>query len=206
MGEANRRRLLQVDASRIDHAARNASAALRKLAEAASSHLGHDCYLHAALGQILMADQGIKCDLMVGFAAWRVGSGDGDVISHVPNEKGFLPEGVQGFGYHAWLRHGDYLVDLTTYQLPEKARALDEADGGHTDVQWSPDYVVTPLSKMHSYKHVAQAPGPGVFYYEASQLLAQKLASAYSVDPENVEIARVIMRSPNLLVLGPRQL
>lgn len=84
-------------------AAERAGVAMRKLAQAASSHVGSDCYVHAAIGRELLKDLGIKTELKAGHAAWRIGSGDGDVMSHVDGVQGYLPEGAQGFAYHVWL-------------------------------------------------------------------------------------------------------
>ena len=130
------------------------STALRKLATAASEHLGHDCCIHAALGRALLADFGVPASPVVGFAAWRVGEGDGDVISHTPYTKGYLPPGVKGLAYHAWLDCSGCVIDFTTYQLPRKAQALDAMDGGHTTVRWCPDFLILPRDSIRSYEEV----------------------------------------------------
>lgn len=61
------------------------SSALRRLATAASEKLGSDCYIHCALAQTILADFDIESRIVVGYAAWRVGNGDSDVIVHTPS-------------------------------------------------------------------------------------------------------------------------
>jgi hypothetical protein len=131
MGDARRKKLQAASrATALSAAAQQVSAALRKLASASSGHLGSDCYVHAALGNRLLADLAIETKPVVGFAAWRVGNGDGDVISHTPRTQGHLPAGGRGFAYHAWLDCSGFIIDFTTYQLSQKALTLDAADGG----------------------------------------------------------------------------
>ncbi|MBU9199831.1 hypothetical protein KTD31_00260 [Burkholderia multivorans] len=207
MGEAKRKReqakQLEARKEALTAAAASVSHAIRRLAEAASAHIGSDCYLHAGLGRVLLADLGFEFQIRVGFAAWRLGPGDGDVISHTPHTQGYLPAGALGFAYHAWLTAGDWLLDFTTYQLARKAQALDAADGGHTTVEWCPDYLLTSTHSIRNYRQVAQASKSGVFYYEASAALAQRMAETSTLDADDIETARVIMRNPEMRVMGP---
>lgn len=111
MGEANRRKAALIH---MHKAVQNMGVAIRKLATAASAQFGGDCYLHAELGRALLADLGIEARRVVGYAAWRTGPGDSDVVAHVPHLQGFLPAGSQGFAYHAWLEVGDTIIDFTS--------------------------------------------------------------------------------------------
>lgn len=207
MGEAKRRKLeartLRVQ---LENVVPQVSQALRKLATAASSHLGSDCYVHAELGRALLADLGVTAQRIVGYAAWRVGPGDGDVISHTREVQGYLPAGAQGLAYHAWLQASDFLIDFTTYQLQRKARELDAADGGRTQVDWCPDYLLLPKSELRAYRAVAEAPGPGVAYYESQPQLNQMMSAQFTLDPEDLAAARLILANPEATVAGPNQL
>lgn len=212
MGQARQRKLQQQRLREVVlPAAERAGAALRKLASAASDSLGADCYLHALIGRDLMADQGVQTRIVVGYAAWRIGHADGDVISHVPHVQGFLPEGAEGLAFHAWLEtvtddgSAPLLIDFTTYQLERKAKELDEADGGHTNVDWHPSMLVFDRTDIRSYKEVAKAPGPGLAHYEEVPGLHARIAKDFKPDPEDLAAARTIMANPDAVVVGPNQ-
>lgn len=210
MGEARRKRALaqQLNEQRdaLDVAVKQVAHALRRLAEAASASLGSDCYMHAEMGRLLLADLGFAFETRVGAAAWRLGSGDGDVVSHIPGQVSHLPQGARGFAYHAWLEAGDWLLDLTTYQLRRKAAELDAADGGHTNVDWCPDYLLLKRSSVLTHRQVAKAPHWGVAYYESSPELAALMADGFFLDADDVAAARLIMRNPGMNVLGPNMM
>jgi hypothetical protein len=179
------------------------SAAIRKLASAASGQFGSDCYLHMQLGQVLLADLGFDTQPVVGFAAWRVGEGDGDVIAHVPHSP--LPLNIDGreFPYHAWLTRDEIIVDLTTYQLKHKAQQLDASDGGHTTVSWSPDFLLLPQKENKTFKEVSAAVHPGAAYYDPRPVLTGILQPQGGLDPEDVAMARLLIANPSLRVFGP---
>jgi len=200
MGQA-KRKSLRADALDVQIVERVASA-IRKLAQAASNHLGNDCYLHAMIGRELLKDFGIDAEIAAGFAAWRVGESDGSVIAHTPKERGYLPPGVDGFAYHAWLMCGLKIIDLTTYQLPKKAKDLDALDGGKTDVEWAPELLVASITEVRSFREVAQGHA-GMFYYERNPKIERILAETSSLDAGDLQMARVILANPNAQVLGP---
>ncbi|MEX3984254.1 hypothetical protein AB4Y45_35445 [Paraburkholderia sp. EG287A] len=210
MGEAKRRR--EAEAARtaaLRPAIERVGIALRKLATAASTNLGSDCYLHASLGRELLGDFGFDARIVAGEAAWRVGDGDEDFIGHTPRVQGFapsnMPHGKLAAAYHAWLIVEGNVVDFTTYQLPRKASALDALDGGNTTVSWAPDVFVLPVSLLLSYRQARLAPKAGVAFYDVIPGLAETMASTYEPDPENVAIARFIMANPDVNVFGPNQ-
>jgi hypothetical protein len=192
-------------------AADRAGAAIRKLATAASSHLGSDCYLHAAIGQALLSDLGIQTAIRAGHAAWRIGPGDEDIMAHKSDLGGYLPDGAQGFAYHVWLETVEegaaspILIDLTTYQLRLKASQLDKFDGGNTQVDWCPDLLVLRREDLRDFQEVAKAADAGVAYYESVPGYLERLAAAAILDPEDLRLARLIMASPNVNVMGPNQ-
>lgn len=206
MGEAKRKKMQQRSGPDVQASVGRVASAVRRLASAASRHYGGDCYLHAVMGQQLLADLGIPSSVTVGYAAWRIGPGDGDVISHTPHTQGYLPEGAIGLAFHAWLECQGLIVDLTTYQFAKKAQDLDAADGGHTTVAWRPDYLMLPHRAVRTYHQVAQALGPGVAYYEAVPSLRSRIGGASQLDPEDIAYARLLLANPELNVLGPNQL
>lgn len=209
MGDSRRKKqALNSHLCAVRAAAERVGPALSKLALAASDRLGFDCLLHAAMGQRLLADVGISSELIVGCAAWRVGPGDGDVVAHVFQVKGYLPPGAEfGFPYHAWLRSGDVVIDFTTYQLRRKAAELDALDEGCTTVQWCPEFLVEPVSNISAYSAVAAAPEAGLFCYEhIPQLQTRVQASTVWDHDEDLTIARLIMANPNMQVMGPNNL
>jgi hypothetical protein len=74
MGEAKRRKIMNQQLPPLDMKSVEAVArALQKLTSAASENHGYDCYLHTLIGRHLLNKLGIKTNLVVGFAAWRVG-------------------------------------------------------------------------------------------------------------------------------------
>lgn len=174
--------------------------ALERLASAASEKFGGDCYLHAALGQRLLADLGVPTELIGGHAGWRVGPGDGDVITHIPI-KGPLPPGAHP--YHTWLRCGRYLIDFTTYQLPMKASSLDEMDGGNTRVDWAPSYLMVLAESCRSF-HEVQQKDAGMYFYTRDIPTENLIKSkARPVDEEDVIYAKALMDRPDMKVMGP---
>jgi hypothetical protein len=210
MGEARKKRelaaRLAADRGALEDAVKQVSHALRKLAQAASAHLGSDCYTHAEIGRELLADLGFVFETQVGFAAWRVGHGDSDIIAHTKSAQMYTPAGVppgQALPYHAWLAAGDWLVDFTTYQLRHKGALLDAADGGRTQVDWCPDFLLLSRLELRPYKEVVQAPGPGLSYYEADSALKAVMAAGYTRDDADLAHARLVMRNPDVMVMGP---
>jgi hypothetical protein len=187
---------LQPVASRISNA-------LRKLAVAASDHLGHDCYLHMELGRRLLADLGLQSEPVLGFAAWRVGRAEGDVIAHVPLDQSYSPVGVKAFPYHAWLLCRGLIIDFTTYQLPFKGEALDAADGGRTNVTWCPDFLLLPVTETKTYRQVLRGSQPGLAYYEVRHELHAALGAKSDVDPVALTAARLLIANPDAVVFGP---
>jgi len=180
--------------------------ALQKLTKSASAHLGADCMLHAQLAQFILQEEGVPTRLVVGEAAWRIGSGDGDVITHSLTVGGYAPVGVQAMAYHAWLESGETIIDFSTHSLRAKAAQLDAMDGGNTTVEWCPLYLVIERSEVLTLKEVAQADDAGVACYQEIPGLHEFMAGqglTDEVDPQNHRLLRAIFDQPHIAVFGP---
>ena len=209
MSEERRKKLAAIKlAQELAPAVARVSNAVRKLLTATGTHLGSDCYVHAELSRILLSDIGFETRRMVGFAAWRVGPGPDDAVGHTPRLEGHLPPGAdKGFAYHAWLDCAGLLViDFTTYLLSHKAQQLDALDGGQTVVVWCPDFLVLSRKEIRSHKELVLARHPGLAYYEDHPELDPILSSRFTVDPVDLQFARMILRNPNVNVMGPNDL
>jgi len=203
MGQAKQKRLRSesIDISDVERV----GDAIRRLATAASEKIGYDCYVHALIGKELLADFSIDAEVAAGYAAWRTGESDGSVIAHTSKVKGYLPPGAQGFAYHAWLVCGTTIIDLTTYQIPRKAAELDAMDGGHTELDWAPALLIADFADVKGYAAVRQG-SAGMFYYERDRRIEKILAETSILDPEDVAHARLVLRNPNLMVIGPNDI
>lgn len=182
------------------------SAALRKLSTSTSQQLGGDCAAHAYLAQQVLADHGVQARVVFGVAAWRIGPGDGDVISHIPQfNPALLSLQPKAFPYHAWLETDSAIIDFSTHTLGLKASQLDAQDGGHTTVAWCPDYLFLKMEEVKTFEDVAQAPLQGVaFYQEVPELL--DLLKLHGFAPEvsevDLNVLRMIVRNPDIHVMG----
>ncbi|GBG14444.1 probable malate:quinone oxidoreductase [Novimethylophilus kurashikiensis] len=203
MGEAKRKK---VDMAPLEDAVGKVGSALRRLATAASGSFGSDCFMHAEMGRLALEELGFKAVRKSGFAAWRLGAGDGDVISHTEEALSYLPPGTEGLPYHTWLEVSGYIVDFTTYQLRHKAEELDAADGGHTNVDWCPDVLIINKHHVMTYRQVAQAATPPAVYYEARSNLDDYLASKYTIDPQDYVALRILMFNQSMQVMGPNDI
>lgn len=205
MGEAKRKKATAQSLATIPNdVLYRVSAAIRKVASAASAQFGGDCYFHAAAAQRLLKEQGFETSLVIGEAAWRVGDGDGDVISHVLSNQTILMPG--SFPYHTWLRYGYQVIDFTTYQLKEKAAQLDAIDGQETTVDWCPDYLSVSMKETSSYEDTAQGL-QGIFYYrEIPGLKAELDKLSRPIEEGDMESLRIVYNNPEMQVMGIRQM
>ena len=176
------------------------SSAIRRLATAASGNFGSDCYMHSALAQNLLTRLGFDSTLVVGYAAWRVGAGDSDVIMHAP-----LPHmpPQPGVAFHVWLELDSRLLDFTTYQLPQKAAQLDALDGGTTKVQWKPLYLSAPKSSVSLLRNVVQLRAGLYYYAREAELEARVISAAEAIDEDDAATAWLLYQNQGLQVFGP---
>lgn len=183
--------------------------AMRKLATAASGTFGADCGLHAELTKALLMNCGVCARVAIGFAAWRVGNGDSDTIVHSPSPGAIIysPKGADGLPFHVWLAlegaGKSWILDFTTYQLPQKAAELDALDGGRTQVDWRPDYLFTPTTRTTSLQNVTQGQ-TGLCYYEENAMAARTVAAKdCRIDPDDLAALQFLYEHPDTNVFGP---
>lgn len=175
--------------------------ALRRLFLAGGTKVGVDCLRHAMLAEALLKSLGYDANLKVGYVAWRVGPGDGDVIVHAP-QSGVAAQAHNAHPYHAWVEVFGAVFDPTVYQFVVKATALDLCDGGVTDVQWAPLYLAAPIEQVQPLHQVLQEE-VGMFYYEhVPALQAAIMASVAPVDAEEFKIANIIFSHPSAQAFG----
>lgn len=180
------------------------SSALRRLAIAASGNLGSDCYIHAAIAQTMLARLGVSSKLVAGYAAWRVGNGDGDVILHAPLPN--MPSQPGSVAYHMWLEVGNHLIDFTTYQLRYKALQMDKLDGGRTNVTWCPDYLAVPIKSISPLHAVIQLRA-GKFFYKQDRAIENVIISAAQpLDGNDINTAWMLFHNQELRIFGPNNM
>ena len=208
MGEAKRR---QIERKKMDEAIGKVdfgrvASAVQRLTRAASANYGSDCTLQSMLAQSILTRLGVKSDICVGFVAWRVGDGDGDVISHLP-VPGYEPSNPRELPFHTWLTVGNNIFDVTT-DMEEKAARLDALDGGKTTVDWTPPYLLLPYDQVATYKDVAQKQA-GLAYYERDAKLERLVlseANSTSLDPDDVDRVWLLYENPDIKTFGPNDL
>jgi len=176
------------------------AAATRKLAVATSADLGADCYIHAVIGQAILSRLDIEAKLVIGYSAWRLGPGDGDILVHAPVPN--LPAQPGGEPYHVWLEIGNLVFDLTTYQLRRKAANLDQLDGRHTEVRWCPDYLLVAKNTCASLPEVVNA-YKWTYHYARNDAVAKRVKVLRALDPDDVEMAWRLYRAPDAHIIGP---
>ena len=172
------------------------SVALQKFM-AASTSPGQDCYKHAVFAQSLLTRLGVvDTKVVVGFAAWRIGNGDGDVIAHHP---ALVGHGT-GCMYHTWLEIGKNILDFTTYQLQLKAAMMDAIDGLETDVLWCPEYLYVPKTSASPFNFVRDKHA-GLYHYRFdASTEAMVRPAAEPADPADIEQLLQIYQNPDAQV------
>jgi hypothetical protein len=180
------------------------SSALRRLATAASGNLGSDCYIHAAIAQEILNRLGVSSKLVAGYAAWRVGDGDGDVILHAPLPN--MPSQPESVAYHMWLEVGNQLVDFTTYQLRYKSSQMDKLDGGSTTVKWCPDYLSVPKKSVSTLRAVIQLRAGLYFYKQDTAIENLIISAARPLDDDDINTAWLLYQNLELRVFGPNNM
>ena len=212
MGEAKQRRALRASqdqaAKEVDMA--RVARAVNRLCQAASVEQGADCILQADLARHLLLRLGVESQVVGGAAAWRLGEGDGDVISHVPapGTNVSLAGLTKQIAFHAWLRVGTNLFDVTTADLRLKAQQLDEQDGGHTTVDWAPDFLFVPYAQVSSYREVAQGHA-GLFFYQedaAMTRVVRERIESVPQDDDALAMLWVAYQNPDAMIMGPNNI
>lgn len=168
------------------------SKAMRAVTVAITDAHTADCLIYAHVGAAVLRELGVRdARAVAGSALWRVGSGDGDVIAHALELQGkSYAVNLKGphLAIHAWIAvPGEHILDFTTWTLRDKAQALDELDGGHTTVEWAPDYLFAPAAEATTIREVTMAPDAGVFAYIRHP---QVEAAIQSVAPKADDVQR----------------
>lgn len=177
------------------------ASAIHRLVDAAGTHQGVDCYTQALLASEILLRHGITAEIAVGFAAFRVGNGDGDVITHAPMPG--MPYQPNAAAYHAWIEIGDWIFDTTTSQLRQKAADLDALDGGTTTVDWCPDYLLVQKSSVSTFRQVT-CEHAGMYFYERRQDVEDLiLTTAPETCETDVQAAIALFENPEIIVIGP---
>ena len=157
---------------------------------------GQDCYTRAVFAKLLLARLDVDAKLVVGFAAWRVGNGNGDVIGHHP---AILAHG-DGCLFHTWLEIGKNILDFTTFQLRLKVAMMDAIDGYKTNVVWCPEYLYVPKTSASPFNFVRDKHA-GLFHYRHDEQTEAMLRSAAKpVDPSDIEQLWQIYQNPDAQV------
>jgi hypothetical protein len=168
------------------------SAAVRMRVAEGSDPPALDALRHARLARHLLQRAGLESDLMVGFSAWRVGPGVGDIVahggSHDPRAESSRRDDLVP-PHHAWVETGGHVYDATTYQLARKAADLSRPDGAVVSAVWCPDFVLTPRASLASFARVRQ-PVVGLMYYARDAYL-QSIVLQQSVAPDPQDLARL---------------
>lgn len=179
MGEARRRQTATHGIVAVIDRAKFAQALRVALMPVAESRgvFGADCMMYASVGAEALRQVGVPARLQAGDALWRLGPGDADMIHHVAGAgtPTFGPAHVATEVFHAWIRVDAQvnapaqLVDFTTWQLRDKARLLDLADGRHTNVEFCPDYlwVSEKMAASLTMRQVVNSSMAGVYTYTA---------------------------------------
>jgi hypothetical protein len=183
------------------------AAAVRRLMTAASPQPGADALAHADLARHLLRLEGLDSETVIGFAAWRVGSGDGDVVihggGHDPTVQ-IVRQRENELAFHAWVETGGHVFDVTTYQLASKAAELDRLDGKTTSVTWCPDFILVRREELTSFARVRQEVA-GLMYYERDAYLQGVVRKrAPALDPGDLGALEFLYRNPAVEVRGPR--
>ena len=175
MGEAKRKKQLAAKSSesQVGIQPDKLAAAVRQVVGAMTDFHGADCLLFSSIGAGALRHLGLEdARPVAGSAAWRVGPGDSDTISHAREVQGPLymqAVSERALQFHAWVEAPGLLADFSMSTLRHKAAQLDAADGGTTAVDWAPEYLwlagTRPPEMLRSPKDVNQSYQVGVYSY-----------------------------------------
>lgn len=175
MGEAARKKKLGIaPAPRpsdevIERCAQQVWARLKELDTAE----GGDCIPTALLMADALKAEDIKAKPVIGYAAWRVGPGAGDMVGHHPSViSQVMPDGSEEMGFmgHAWVQVGYWIIDITTRDLPSKLAGIDAFDGRKSHCLWWSPITVIERKKCKTLWHTQQDYDSGCYYEERLEL------------------------------------
>jgi hypothetical protein len=143
--------------------------AVRQVLRAVTDAHTSDCLLYAHVGVAVLEGLGIEgAKAVAGSAVWRLGPGDGDVMAHafeLHHPMYAVKLSNPALPFHAWIELPGHILDFTTWTLRDKARMLDQLDGGTTTVEWAPDVLLAPNEEVMSVDEARMAEAAGAFAY-----------------------------------------
>jgi|AMQJ01.1.fsa_nt_gi hypothetical protein len=127
----------------------------------------NNCVLVAHVVNSILLKQNINSEIAIGYACWSVGTGNNDILTHLPNSTTHSDE-ENSIMIHAWVEVGieKQILDFTTYQFRKKAEILDAIDGLITNVEWCPNYLLSGQDKLKSLLEIQQSKHAGLYGYE----------------------------------------
>jgi len=177
--------------SRLEGPAKKVARVVRAWGSAYSAFPDQDCVMLSNIAQRLFADLGITVEVCIGYAAWRVGPAEFEVVGHVSEPW----EAASGL-HHAWVAYKTLIVDITTFQIVRKVRGLDADLKRKTTIDWCPpDYLIASPQEIHSFDAVCNGTTPGWFYYERRrelEMILQNKLDTVALET-NVRMARLIL-------------
>lgn len=189
------------------------AAAMKQVLGAIANFHGAECLSSALIGTEVLRRLGYDARATAGSAAWRVGPGGGDVISHaveMQSQQGkvYAPNltgsGMRAGMFHAWSVIGDYIVDFTTSTLREKASQLDAQDGGKTQVDWAPEVLWAHKYEGSKFPEVANGYKAGTWVYRKHEEIERQVFTQRSKDFDAQTPATVVLQAFELLKSGGR--
>lgn len=143
--------------------------AVRQVLRAVTDAHTSDCLLYAHVGVAVLEELGVSgAKAVAGSAVWRLGPGDTDVMAHafeLHQPMYAVKLANPALPFHAWIELPGHILDFTTWTLRDKARMLDELDGGTTAIEWAPDVLLAPNDEVLSVDAARMAEEAGAFAY-----------------------------------------
>jgi hypothetical protein len=124
---------------------------------------------------VLLAEQGIQTTIVIGSAAWRVGTSElANIAFTKPEERPNGSEYTQGVSsdkrFHYWLVEDDTgkIIDFSTYTFRRMLAALDSLEGEkkRTGLTWIPEYLYVKRQDCCSLNAIFKSRKDKMFYYK----------------------------------------
>ncbi len=148
----------------------------------------NNCILVAHVVSSILLSQNINSAICIGYACWSVGSGNNDILTHLPSSTTQSDE-ENSIMLHAWVEIGadKQILDFTTYQFTKKAKILDSIDGLITNVEWCPNYLLSGQDKLKSLQEIQQSEDAGLYGYERVEFYEDSIINQESYNKERID-------------------